>query len=438
MHLLLSSKRYTAAAFAAIFCSLAACDTATAPAADRDGAAAVPALTNVPVPPVTPAFQTRTPLYPAIAVYIVYREWVNRNPGLATLNVDDPKYQRYVEKRLRELYPNRGYAGMMRDAVAEARQNRAAWERHERELREYQRLVGSYSALSDYTAASTCGGSYVDPYAGQDESWAGQEEFAVPPDSQLPTIQMEIDSLVLVGRQVDDIYYYESLAAGTYSGGGGGGGSGGGSGGGGDDGGNEPVQPLAGGGSMDDLIRAAALGYTPSAGEVNAQVDPIAASALVGLGLIGWKAYRAATAHKLAIEKSTALYPNLAEGNTQRDAHRHIYWSMMLRRWIGKFLAKEVTDWHERNSSGGAYVMDLHNNDIGRTYRYHQFRGHWLWDRWDTSEWAVRVRDYINNESTNGEYIPEWKLAPPSTADARTREACVAAETYIFFSRDPS
>lgn len=81
--------------------------------------------------------------------------------------------------------------------------------------------------------------------------------------------------------------------------------------------------------------------------------------------------------------------------------------------------------------------MDLHNNDIGRSHRYNSFRGHWFWDRWDTSEWAIRVRDYINNESTNGEYIVEWYWAPLTTEQAQEREACVPDERYIFFSRDP-
>lgn len=349
---------------------------------------------------------------------------MNRNPGLSTLTLDDPHYQRYVEKRLRELYPDRGYAGMMRDAVAELRHNRSAWQQYERELREYQRLMASNSALLGYSATTSCSTGYVDPYVGQDSSWSGQEEFGVPPDEQLPTIQMEIDTLMLVGKQVDDIYYYESIANGTYAGGGGPP--------------KEPIHMTGTGGSTDDLIRAAAMGYTPNSGGMGAQ--SLTADVIrVGVGLIGWKAYRAATAHNLAREKSTAFYSGLAEGDTKRDAHRHIYWSMMLRRWVGKFLAKSVTDWYEdyTNSSGPPRVMDLHNNDIGRTYRYNSFRGHWFWDRWDTSEWAIRVRDYINNESVNAEYIPEWFGASPplTTEQAWAREACVPDEKYIFFSR---
>ena len=380
----------------------------------------------MPIRPVTPALQSRAPVYPAVAVYIVYREWVNRNPGLVTLNLDDPYYQSYVEKRLRELYPERGYSGMMRDAVAEARQQRAAWQQYEREMREYERQMRAYSAFSGYSIASTCTTGDVDPYSGQDDSWTGQEEFAVAPDEQLPTIQMEIDSLRLVGAQVDDIYYYESIATGTYVGGGGGGGGGGG----------EQIYTTGSGETRDDLIRAAAMGYTPSSGEIGTQ-SLTAGALVVGVGLVGWKAYRAWTADELAKAKSTALFPGLAEGDTKRDAHRHIYWSMLLRRWVGKFVAKSVTDWWEdhTNSTGAARVMDLHNNDIGRTHRYNSFRGHWLWDRWDTSEWAVRVRDYINNETANAELILEWFDVAITTEQAWAREACVPDEKYIYFSQ---
>ncbi|HLM68752.1 MAG TPA: hypothetical protein VK358_14530 [Longimicrobium sp.] len=415
---------------ACLLLSLAACENTTGPSAAANAAIAGPAFSQGALPrPVTPALQSRTPVYPAIAVYIVYREWVNRHPDLTTLSLDDARYQRYVEKRLRELYPDRGYSGMMREAVAEARQNQAAWQQYEREMREYERRMGAQPVLPGYSIASSCGAAFVDPNAGQDVSWSGQEEFLVPPDSQLPTIQMEVDSLMLTGSQVDDIYYYETIAKGTYSTGGGSSGGGG--------GGGEPVLIESVGGSTDERIRAAALGYPDSGGEIGAQ-SLTAGAISVGLGLIGWKAYRAATAHQVARQKSTAFFA-LAESDTKRDAHRHIYWSMMLRRWIGETMAKAVTDWYENqaNSVGPARVMDFHNNAIGRTHRYNSFRGHWLWDRWDTSEWAVRVRDYVNNESLNAEYIPEWDTNESlTTEEAWAREACVADEKYIFFSRD--
>ncbi|HEY0037634.1 MAG TPA: hypothetical protein VGB66_13145 [Longimicrobium sp.] len=77
-------------------------------------------------------------------------------------------------------------------------------------------------------------------------------------------------------------------------------------------------------------------------------------------------------------------------------------------------------------------MMDLHNNDIGRTHRYEQFRNHWFHDRWDWKEWATRVRDYINYPAGNGVYIPEWKTSP-TTEQAWQREASVPDARYIYF-----
>lgn len=76
--------------------------------------------------------------------------------------------------------------------------------------------------------------------------------------------------------------------------------------------------------------------------------------------------------------------------------------------------------------------MDLHNNDIGRSHRYHAFRGHWLWDRWDWREWAQKVRSYIDTPA-NAEYIPEWLSSPPALEEAWAREACVPDAEYIYF-----
>lgn len=407
--------------------ALGACESAVAPAPDV-AVGAAPALaqqSGVPVRPTPPAMLAATPRYPATALYIVYREYLHRNPGLTTLSVDDREYQKYAEQRMRELYPQRGYAGMMRDAVEEARQNRLAWQRYERETREYERQIALYSgaqAFTSFTTTTTCGGTTADPYADADPSWTGQEEFAVPPDEQLPTIQMEIDSLLLVGPEVDDIYYFESLATGTYGGGGGGGGG-------------EPIYMtgVEGEPTLDDLIRAAAEGRTPYSGEITIQINPAwVAAGITSLAVIGWKAYRINQSIDRARRKSAEFYPNLAYDDTKRDAHRHILWSMMLRRWVGPALAKELTDYHERNSSGPAHVMDLHNNDIGRSHRYNSFRGHWFWDRWDWGEWAAKVRNYINDPA-NAEYIAEWQ-AGPTTEQAFARAQCVPDEKYIYFA----
>ena len=250
---------------------------------------------------------------------------------------------------------------------------------------------------------------------------------------------MEIDTLQLAGAEIDAIYYHESLATGTYSGGGGGGGGGGGD--------KEPPQMTGvdpdgevvdGEPTRDDLIRAAALGVTP--GEITIQINPYIMGA-VALGIVGaWKVYRVHQARDRAIQKSQYYYPYLAYDNTKRDAHRHILVSMMLRRYVGATAAKLITDRHEdqAGSTGAPRVMDLHNNDIGRSHRYSQFRGHWFWDRWDYGEWAAKVRNYINDEYNNGAFIAEWATTSPTTEQAWARESCVDDARYIYFSNASS
>lgn len=406
--------------------ALGACESAVAPVAEFSGPALARSAT-IPVRPEVPVLSAHAPTYPPVVMYIVYREYVHRNPGITTLDPEDRRFNHYMEKRLRELYPNRGYAGMMRVAVAEARHNRQLWQQYERELREYERQMAALAGgtLSGLEMVAQCTLGSVDPNADADPSWSGQEEHPVPSDEQLPTVQMEIDSLMLVGTEVDNIWYYESLATGTYAGGGGGG--------------QDPIHMYGLGpdATIDDRIRAAGEGRTPYSGEMSAQVNPVLIGS-VALGVVAaWKYFRVEQAANRAVQRSGQYYPLQAEGNTQRDAFRHVFLSMMLRRYVGATGAKIITDRHENQNQNEppARVMDFHNNDIGRSYRYNSFRGHWLWDRWDYNEWGQKVRNYINAASVNGEFIAEWGIPPVPTLEAAwAREACVPREKYIFFA----
>jgi hypothetical protein len=77
-------------------------------------------------PPRAPVFVSRVPGYPAPVVYILYREYLHKHPGITALSPENKHYQQYIERRLRQLYPARGYPGMMQDGVEEERQQRLA------------------------------------------------------------------------------------------------------------------------------------------------------------------------------------------------------------------------------------------------------------------------------------------------------------------------
>lgn len=305
------------------------------------------------------------------------------------------------EKRLRELYPKKGYSGMMRDAVAEHRRNLAV-------------LRNTLTATSDECPpdALICGGgepnqptySY-DP----DPSWDGQQEFPVD-ETIVPTVQEEIDSLQATPAEADGLRYYETLALTE---------------------GDYRLVSATGELTRDDLIRAAASGH--SADGVSVQAVPLAVS--VPLGIAAFFTPRIAFAWWRAVDAAANHYPNLDPGDTRRDAFRHTYLSVMLRRYCTSPVAKMVTDLNEElrdNNPAASKYMDLHNNDLGREVKYAHFRGRRFWDRWSWGVWSHRVRDYIN-DGNNGVFIGGWRQSAPTEENARAGEALVPDDKYIYF-----
>lgn len=343
----------------------------------------------------------KTPTYPAIAVYIVYREYVNQHPGIRRLSVDDRDYQKHMEKRLRELYPKKGYSGMMRDAVAEHRSN----------LEILQTAMSLGGGDCPPEALICDNGEPNQPTYDPDPSWDGQQEFHVD-ESIVPSLQEEIDSLQATPAEADGLRYYETLALAE---------------------GDHLAQAMSRGLTRDDLIRAAANGR--SGGGVGVHAVPLVVT--IPLGVAAFFGPRIAFAWWRAVDSSGNHYPNLDPGDTRRDAYRHIYLSLMLRRYCSSPIAKLVTDLNEDTNTSnqpGSKYMDLHNNDVGREHKYNHFRGHWFWDRWSWGVWGQRARSYIN-DPVNGEYIVEWSQSVLTEDQARTREQAVPDHKYIYFKR---
>jgi hypothetical protein len=302
---------------------MAACDSvvdspAPAPTAPRSRAAAT-------VLPVEPKLEVRTPTYPASVMYIVYREYAHLHPETRTVSIEtDKNFQKYVEKRLRKLYPAKGYDGMMADMMAEAGQHRAQWAAYERDLRRAGGGDGPVGILScdseelqpvdeptQEKSESLCpgggGGGYGGGISGgglepaPDQSWTGSTEYQIS-DTYIPTVQEYVDSLQTEGDETETLYYYESLA----------------------DPNNTWVQPASAGraASRDDLIRATATQGIGGAGEVSTQgIIP----AVWGVsGAIIHCAIHVLLARHRAYGKQADYYPGLAGGDDRADAFRHI------------------------------------------------------------------------------------------------------------------
>jgi hypothetical protein len=397
--------RFAAVALLAFLSACADTPTTTFPAATSLSAGD---RSQAPLP--TPRFEARTPAYPAIAVYIVYREYVHLNPHLTHVDVEDPHYQRYVEKRLRELYPERGYAGMMHESTAELREHQRRWRAYEHARREHREHVGTQTCDGDFHMYSTefCepGGSpYVPPTYDDDPSWTGNEEFVID-DTQVLTVQQHADSLQATADEYDRLVYYESLALG-----------------------NDGGYHLMGTGSRDDLIRHAATGAMP--GEMTAQ-GVWGAAVAIPVGVFGACAIRGTFAYFRARGAAQSYYPHLSPGDTKHDAFRHVYASVMLRRYCSAPIAKAITDINEWGETAwGPRVMDYHNNDLGREVRYKHFRGRWFWDRWSWGVWGHNVRRYID-DAANASYLPALRDNTLTEATARSISLTAPSHWYIY------
>lgn len=162
---------------------------------------------------------------------------------------------------------------------------------------------------------------------------------------------------------------------------------------------------------------------------------------LVALPVVGALAYyyywRVETSGNRAEQRANQSFPG-NQGNTRADAFRHTFLSVQLRRYVTSVFAKAITDeWEQRYSQSYAETrMDQHNNWLGRGAKYQYFRGHWFWDRWDWKEWAVRVRNYINDPA-RAEYIPRWLQLPLLTdQEIYDWEASVPNWKYIYLSNE--
>lgn len=378
--------------------------------------------------PGPPSLETSTPAYPLAVLYIVGREYVLKH-RLTRLDPADRQYLRYVERRLRQLYPDKGYDGMIYVALEDWRTYRTRWARYEADAAESQATADEPVCMMSSTGGCDGGGDAgTDPgdtdtgLYEDDPSWAGQTEHPDPPDDFIPAVAEEIDTLQAEQPEIDRIYYYESLASGSYRKE------------------QDPVSIETATGTpkpatTDDYIRLAGEGWTPAGGMSTQGLGSMLVALPVVAGALYYYYWRIETAGDRAEQRAIQFFPG-NQGNTRADAFRHTFLSVQLRRYVTSVFAKVITDeWEARYSTNYAESrMDQHNNWLGRGARYQHFRGHWLWDRWDWKEWAVRVRNYINDPA-RGEYIPRW-LAEPILSDQEIFdwEAGVPNWKYIYLS----
>lgn len=130
----------------------------------------------------------------------------------------------------------------------------------------------------------------------------------------------------------------------------------------------------------------------------------IAAAVVYGPGV-----YRIWLSAKRA-EEMEVHYFGRAKQDTKSNAFKHMFVCVELHQYLGFGAAHSIMTYREQRtlySSPRAGLMDLHNNAVGYLFKFDDFNGHWLWDRWSWKKWAKNVYNYAD-KSYNGIWISKW------------------------------
>lgn len=339
--------------FALLAFGFTSCDKQNAIAEDR----------SFPNPP--EVVKSKLPKFPAEVLYVVGREYETIKDGTSMkaarqkmngkiANINEMTLNRYVEDRLTELYPEEAYVGIANDMVAEGLQTIDQYQDYLDRLSAYELSIGIYVEPEPVTPAFT---------TVEDEI----ELMNMTPDEEISfrrLNQLAISSDFATIDDFDNIIYNSKS----------------------NDGKNKVTQ--------------VAWGWISAAGIVTLGVYTVA---------------RTLICKKRAENKQNEFYGGtgiVLNSGTQNDAFKHIYVSMMLRRYLTELMSWAVMDFYWENTSENKpcdKYMDLHNNYVGRHTKYSTFRGSFWSDMHKWELWGARVRDFVN--TTSNSVKKTWNLS---------------------------
>lgn len=133
-----------------------------------------------------------------------------------------------------------------------------------------------------------------------------------------------------------------------------------------------------------------------------------------------------------AQQKAEFYFPNHLGSGYKGDAFRHVYVSMMLRRYLGRSgSAMVMTAYEHLNSNPLASdkYMDLHNNKVGRGKKYWSFRGGYFKHRYDWERWALNTKNYVNNIQNGADM--DWENGNLESCQSDADK--VSLKKYIYY-----
>jgi hypothetical protein len=114
----------------------------------------------------------------------------------------------------------------------------------------------------------------------------------------------------------------------------------------------------------------------------------------------GYLVYRVMQSKERAVIKAQHYYGADTNCGKRGDAFKHLYVSMLLRRYLTENAAKLIMDIFWENAATNRpcdRFMDLHNNHVGRNTQYGTFRGSFFEDMYDWEQWGGNIHNFVDN-----------------------------------------
>lgn len=340
--------------------------------------------TSEPTPP--EMYISKLPKFPAEVLYVIGREYETIKDGTSKKismqkvqkrisNINEMTLNQYVEDRLIELYPEETYVGLADDMEAEGLQTIEEHENYLAQLKTYEMSIGIFTETEAPVAEFTSIEDEIELMGmTQEEETKFRQLNALAISSKFATLD-----------DFNNIIYYTNTKGG------------------------------------EQKVTQVAWGWITAAG-------------IVVLGV--YAVIRAKICKERAENKQIEFYGGSGitlNSGTQNDAFKHIYVSMMLRRYLTEPSAWAVMDlyWESANENKPCdKYMDLHNNYLGRHTKYWTFRGNWWSDMHKWQLWGERVRDFVNTTSNSAKKT--WNL---NTAEStvKTDKNSTDKNKYIYW-----
>lgn len=326
-----------------------------------------------------PSIVTDLPTFPIEVLYVVTKEYEFVEDGTSQKKIykGNPiaNYSKadYMELRLLDLYPKRAYRGVVSDT--------------RRFYDSVNRVYGAY--LNDNNPEI----SKID----------GQR--MVPPDeadalAAYVSEEKERETMQMTDGEVEALEIYNYLA-------------------------RKP-----GNASLEDI-----MGVKGSKNDTNTILNKAFAGffCVVSVGNCSHLYYRMMLCKERA-EQAAEEYYALGTSGEKGDAFRHVAVSMMLRRYLTEPLSYMIMDvGHERIANPNTHpcdtYMDLHNNRVGRSTRYWQFRNA-SDDKHDWRSWLLKIKEFVDNEN-NAAHM-DWDRETEKTIVSRQRQKA-SRNKYIYY-----